>query len=81
MRHDKAPKILELARALARSVEGSPLDDMRRVASCGRSTADRMRNTVRDVSSVGGNSGPSDEALSHLEGARWDSFATRQPKG
>jgi predicted DNA-binding transcriptional regulator YafY len=49
MRHDRTRKILELARALASSAEGLTLDDMCRVADCGRRTAERMRDTIRDV--------------------------------
>src|ERR1700751_3963932 len=49
MRYDKTRKILELARALASSAEGLTLDDMCRVAGCGRRTAERMRDTIREV--------------------------------
>jgi predicted DNA-binding transcriptional regulator YafY len=49
MRYDKTRKILELARALASSAEGLTLDDMCRVAGRGRRTAERMRDTIRDV--------------------------------
>jgi hypothetical protein len=38
-----------LARALANSAEGLTLDDMCSVAGCGRRTAERMRDTIRDV--------------------------------
>src|SRR5579884_2653857 len=49
MRYDKTRKILELARALAGSAEGLTLDDMCRVGGCGRRTAERMRDTIREV--------------------------------
>jgi len=49
MRYDRTRKILELARALAGSAEGLTLDDMCRVAGCGRRTAERMRDTIREV--------------------------------
>jgi predicted DNA-binding transcriptional regulator YafY len=49
MRYNATRKILELARALASSAEGLTLDDMCRVAGCGRRTAERMRDTIREV--------------------------------
>lgn len=49
MRYDKTKKILELARALASSAEGLTLEEMARVAGCGRRTVERMRDTIRDV--------------------------------
>ena len=49
MRYDRTRKVLELARALAGSAEGLTLDDMCRVAGCGRRTAERMRDTIREV--------------------------------
>jgi predicted DNA-binding transcriptional regulator YafY len=49
MRYDKTRKILELARAMASSAEGLTLDDMCRVTGCGRRTAERMRDTIREV--------------------------------
>jgi predicted DNA-binding transcriptional regulator YafY len=49
MRYDRTRKILELARALAGSAEGLTLDDMCRAAGCGRRTAERMRDTIREV--------------------------------
>ena len=49
MRYDRTRKILELARALAGSAEGLTLDDMCRVTGCGRRTAERMRDTIREV--------------------------------
>jgi predicted DNA-binding transcriptional regulator YafY len=49
MRYDKTKKILELARALASSAEGLTLEEMGRVAGCGRRTVERMRDTIRDV--------------------------------
>lgn len=49
MRYDRTKKILELARALASSAEGLTLDDMCRVTGCERRTAERMRDTIREV--------------------------------
>src|SRR5260370_23911590 len=49
MRYDKTKKILELARALASSAEGLTLEEMARVAGCGRRTVERMRDTIREV--------------------------------
>jgi predicted DNA-binding transcriptional regulator YafY len=49
MRYDKTKKILELARALASRAEGLTLDEMCRVIGCGRRTAERMRDTIREV--------------------------------
>jgi predicted DNA-binding transcriptional regulator YafY len=49
MRYDKTKKILELARALASSAEGMTLEEMGRVAGCGRRTVERMRDTIREV--------------------------------
>jgi predicted DNA-binding transcriptional regulator YafY len=49
MRHDKTRQILELARALASSAEGLTLDEMCQVAGCARRTAERMRDTIRQV--------------------------------
>jgi predicted DNA-binding transcriptional regulator YafY len=49
MRYDKTKKILELARALASSADGLTLDEMCRVAGCGRRTVERMRDTIREV--------------------------------
>src|ERR1700736_5258315 len=49
VRNDKTRKILELARALASNAEGLTLEEMSRLAGCGRRTAERMRDTIRDV--------------------------------
>src|SRR3569623_2453713 len=49
MRHEKAGRLLELARMLAASAEGLPLDEMADRLGVGRRTAERMRDAVRDV--------------------------------
>ena len=49
MRHEKAGKLLELARLLASSAEGLTLDEMAERLGVGRRTAERMRDAVRDV--------------------------------
>src|SRR4051794_10027892 len=49
MRHEKAGRLLELARMLASSAEGLTLDDMAERLGVGRRTAERMRDAVRDV--------------------------------
>jgi predicted DNA-binding transcriptional regulator YafY len=49
MRYGNTRKILQLARALASTAEGLTLDDMCREANCGRRTAERMRDTIREV--------------------------------
>ena len=46
MRHDKATRLLDLARLLAGSSEGLTLDDMARAMEVGRRTAERMRDAV-----------------------------------
>ena len=46
MRHDKATKLLDLARMLAGSSEGMTLDEMARAMEVGRRTAERMRDAV-----------------------------------
>ncbi|MBO9708741.1 MAG: YafY family transcriptional regulator [Caulobacter sp.] len=46
MRHDKATRLLELARMLAGSSEGMTLDEMARAMDVGRRTAERMRDAV-----------------------------------
>jgi predicted DNA-binding transcriptional regulator YafY len=49
MRYGNTRKILQLARALASTAEGLTLDDMCRAADCGRRTAERMRDAIREV--------------------------------
>ncbi len=49
MRHEKASKLLELARLLASTAEGLSLDEMAQRLGVGRRTAERMRDAVRDV--------------------------------
>jgi predicted DNA-binding transcriptional regulator YafY len=49
MRHEKAGKLLELARLLASTAEGLTLDEMAERLNVGRRTAERMRDAVRDV--------------------------------
>jgi predicted DNA-binding transcriptional regulator YafY len=49
MRHEKASRLLELARILAGSAEGLTLDEMADRIGVGRRTAERMRDAVRDV--------------------------------
>jgi predicted DNA-binding transcriptional regulator YafY len=49
MRHEKAGRLLELARMLASTSEGLTLDQMAERMGIGRRTAERMRDAVRDV--------------------------------
>ena len=49
MRHDKAGRLLELARLLASTAEGLTLDEMAQRLEVGRRTAERMRDAVREV--------------------------------
>lgn len=49
MRHEKAGRLLELARLLASTAEGLTLDEMAERLGVGRRTAERMRDAVRDV--------------------------------
>jgi predicted DNA-binding transcriptional regulator YafY len=49
MRHEKAGRLLELARLLASTSEGLTLDEMADRLDVGRRTAERMRDAVRDV--------------------------------
>ena len=49
MRHEKAGRLLELARMLAGTAEGLTLDEMAQRLGVGRRTAERMRDAVRDV--------------------------------
>ncbi len=49
MRHEKAGRLLELARLLASTAEGLTLDEMATRLGVGRRTAERMRDAVRDV--------------------------------
>ncbi|HEY3694980.1 YafY family protein [Phenylobacterium sp.] len=49
MRHDKASRLLELARLLAGTAEGLTLDEMGERLGVGRRTAERMRDAVREV--------------------------------
>ena len=46
MRHEKATRLLDLARMLAGSAEGLTLDEMARNLDVGRRTAERMRDAV-----------------------------------
>jgi predicted DNA-binding transcriptional regulator YafY len=46
MRHEKAARLLDLARMLAGSAEGLTLDEMARALEVGRRTAERMRDAV-----------------------------------
>lgn len=49
MRHEKAGRLLELARLLAGTAEGLTLDEMAERLGVGRRTAERMRDAVRDI--------------------------------
>ncbi|MDB5451862.1 MAG: putative transcriptional regulator [Caulobacteraceae bacterium] len=49
MRHEKAGRLLELARLLARTAEGLTLDEKAERMDVGRRTAERMRDAVRDI--------------------------------
>jgi predicted DNA-binding transcriptional regulator YafY len=49
VRHDKATRLLELARLLASSAEGLTLDEMADGLGVGRRTAERMRDAVREA--------------------------------
>ena len=49
MRHEKAGRLLELARMLASSAEGLNLDEIAERLGVGRRTAERMRDAVRDL--------------------------------
>lgn len=49
MRHEKAGRLLELARLLASTAEGLTLDEMAERLEVGRRTAERMRDAVREV--------------------------------
>lgn len=49
MRHEKAARLLELARMLAASAEGLTLDEMADKLGVGRRTAERMRDAVREA--------------------------------
>jgi predicted DNA-binding transcriptional regulator YafY len=49
MRHEKASKLLELARLMAGSAEGLTLDEMAERLDVGRRTAERMRDAIREV--------------------------------
>jgi predicted DNA-binding transcriptional regulator YafY len=49
MRHEKASRLLELARLLASTAEGLTLDEMAERLGVGRRTAERMRDAVREV--------------------------------
>src|SRR6185312_11673753 len=49
MRHEKAGRLLELARLLASTAEGFTLDEIAERLGVGRRTAERMRDAVRDV--------------------------------
>ncbi|MET0271463.1 MAG: WYL domain-containing protein [Phenylobacterium sp.] len=49
MRHEKASRLLELARLLASTSEGLTLDEMADRLGVGRRTAERMRDAIREV--------------------------------
>jgi predicted DNA-binding transcriptional regulator YafY len=49
MRHEKAGRLLELARLLASTAEGLTLDEIADRLDVGRRTAERMRDAVREV--------------------------------
>ena len=49
MRHEKAGRLLELARMLSATAEGLTLDEMADRLGVGRRTAERMRDAIRDV--------------------------------
>lgn len=49
MRHEKAGRLLELARLLASSAEGLTLDEMAERMSVSRRTVERMRDAVREA--------------------------------
>ena len=49
MRHEKATRLVELARMLAASAEGLTLDEMAQRMGVGRRTVERMRDAVRDA--------------------------------
>lgn len=49
MRHEKATRLLELARMMAASAEGLTLDEMSQGLGVGRRTAERMRDAVADA--------------------------------
>ena len=49
MRHDKAQRLLTLARMLAGTAEGLTLDEMASRLEVGRRTVERMRDAVREV--------------------------------
>ena len=49
MRHEKATRLLELARLLASSAEGMTLDEMSGSMNVSRRTAERMRDAVREA--------------------------------
>ncbi|MGA0604575.1 WYL domain-containing protein [Phenylobacterium sp. VNQ135] len=49
MRHEKAGRLLELARLLASSAEGLTLDEMAERIGVGRRTAERMRDAIWEV--------------------------------
>ncbi|WP_411287279.1 WYL domain-containing protein [Phenylobacterium sp.] len=49
MRHEKAGRLLELARLLASTAEGLTLDEMAQRLGVGGRTVERMRDAVRDV--------------------------------
>lgn len=49
MRHEKAGRLLELARLLASTAEGLTLDEMSERLGVGRRTVERMRDAVREI--------------------------------
>src|ERR1700710_369717 len=49
MRHEKAGRLLELARLLASNAEGLTLDEIADRLDVGRRTAERMRDAVREI--------------------------------
>src|ERR1700742_5242247 len=48
MRHERAGRLLELARMLAGTAEGLTLDEMADRLGVGRRTAERMRDAIRE---------------------------------
>ena len=49
MRHEKASRLLDLARLLASTAEGLTLDEMALAMGVGRRTVERMRDALRDT--------------------------------
>ena len=49
MRHEKASRLLQMARLLAGTAEGLTLDELAERLDVGRRTVERMRDAVREV--------------------------------